>query len=641
MKLIDLLRLDLQAAETARATIEEKIIYWLELYQGEDDTEINDGRSRVTHQLIKRQVETGKAVVTASFNTSKDIVKLTGGDSSDMSEAHLDERILNYQYTQQFENPTTFIGDSVHIAMKEGTVIGKVGLRKNKITNKTYPTTEIIPNEDYYPDPTVIDINKAQFHIHRFEKTISELENSGVYYDIDKIGIEDTTIHTIGDNNLSNYRKQRQDEQGMTADRQADDEPRKRTTIYEYWGNLAIDFDDKGIPIKDDNGDILINEEIEPIPCLVAFAENIIIRCEKNPMPQQMVPFFKTEFTRDPNNFWGLAMADSLQNYQRILTALQRGFIENIAYSNNNMYAGVKGALDPVNKKLLERGKAGTYVEFNTRTIGEAVTQLAPLALPPQSFNMFEWAAGEAETTSGIGKTMSGGIDQYATATNTNISASYGEKRMLEFVNRYIENFLRPMFKMWILLNREYLPAKDVVELTGFKEFKGWTTDPQMDIRFNIALGGLDSVKSQQIVNLMGYMPPLVENGTVPPDILRTLLAKYCDMQGFQDLADIVGNYQPPQPTQEQQAMQQLGIEKSTQEVELIKAQIAETYAKAGWKQADIPIKQAKVQMAAVNADRMHERDIAKTSIDLGKHIDNNELQYALEQDKLNAKPNL
>lgn len=614
---------DLADSRNAKGTIENQIITWINLWEGSIEGGIADGRSRIVHKEVEKQGMTFVANAISPFINTKDVVRLNPTGASDFIQASMMEEILNFQFKRKF-NGVGFIRDAIYQAIKEGTSCAKIGwsikqdydtyeefvdngegevekvVTKVPRTIDSRPTAELVKIEDMFVDPSATNPEEAQYFIHKMTMTMSELRSldtkynpNGIYKDTDSIVI----ARDDNKSSLESYRYTQQNVNGMSTTKDYEDNPRKKVTVYEYWGNY--DLDGSGIAE----------------PCVCTWVGNTVIRLEENPMPDKKPPFSFFQFYKDPTKFWGFALAHINGNHQRVITAITRGLIENLAYSNNNMYAVKKGALDQVNRRLLERAKPNTVIEFNSNTAAEAIQPLQPLPVAPQVFSMYEMFKQEAEMVTGISKNMQGAqLSSYSTATESQITSGYGEKRMIEIMTRFVDSFLRPIIKKWIKLNEVYLDPKDIERITDAQGFQGWQLEADIDVDISVALSGLDGVKAQQITALVQAISPMVQSGQAPADIITKLISKQCDIWGFEDIAKELLTFQP-KPDPAQQAQQQMEMQKAQADIEASKAQAQLAYSKAQSNQALDAHRNEKlaVDTAQKDAQLAHQQDQLQT----------------------------
>lgn len=628
---------DFKAAKQSKTNIDTLITDWINIWDKKSDESIAEGRSRFVVREVEKQGRTFVANAVAPFNQAKEVISLTPITASDVNQAEDMTTILNYQW--RCDNGKVKIADAILTKVKEGTVVAKIGWEtkiesyknekqdmltgmvtieaEDKITVNR-PTFELVKNEDIIVDPTATSRENAQFIIHHIRTTIGELRSQdkaynpdGIYENVDKIDI--ARAKEVSQGILDADRKADAVIKGGDDDYENNvDKSRAVVDIYEYWGNL--DIDDCGVAER----------------VVVTFAGDTIIRCEENPMPRQEYPFVFGWFYKDPFGFWGEALASVIGSHQTVVSGLTRASLENFAYSNNSMYITVKGALDPFNRKLLDKAKPNTLVEMNPiagLAPANAVQQIQPLQLPPQAFSMMEMFRNDAEMQTGISKNMQGiSLGAYSTATESQITAGYGEKRMVEIVTRFIETFVKPLFKMWIELNKVYLTPDEVIRITENQNFQGWNLDSEYDVDMAIAISGLEATKTQQIGLLLQSITPLVQNGSAPAELMKKLTVKQCELLGFQDLSKELEAYQP-QPDPMQQQVQQLEVQKLMAEIELLKAQaegqanraqVATTKTITAYErqQNDFALKQAKLGLDSHQQNHDNAMDVVQAQLD-------------------------
>ena len=202
---------------------------------------------------------------------------------------------------------------------------------------RNHPTVEVCDFSSIYVDPTCQgDITKANFIIHKFETSMSDLKRDGRYKNLEKINAQTATITSdIGSEYDSTVG------QGSFAFKDA---PRQKMYAYEYWG--YYDFDDTGIA--------------RPMVC--TWIGDTIIRLSENPYPDKQFPFVFIPFMPVKGSLYGEPDAELLEDNQKIKGAVTRGMIDLMAKISAGQTGFQKGTMDQVN---LHKYKNGQDFEFN------------------------------------------------------------------------------------------------------------------------------------------------------------------------------------------------------------------------------------------------------------------------------------
>jgi len=589
---------DIKQAKNAKKDIDSKIEGWLAEYNGDPYGEKIKGRSNIVVKDIKKAVEWFIPNAVGPFVDRPKIIKLEGITAEDVQPAKIHERLLNFQFVRKFDR-YNFIHDLFKVGATEGTSVIRVGweleeeesieridgvdytfLRnleaqgieykiikdkkekteedtgenigelynikiKNIKTIKNHPTAEVVRNGNFFPDPSADKSTELGFAAYRYETTISDLRRSGKYDEEDLENL--VNVLKESKEGLENTRDTGLKEYGKDTDYTSDSKAMKKVTVYEYYGYL--DMNDDGIA--------------EPI--FATIVNDNLLEIIDNPMPDKKIPFIMIPFSKIPFSLWGYPIAELISDNQKVRSSLMRGFIDNVAQSNNGKKFIKKGALDAVNKKKYEQNLGG-LIEFNINPefIDGSFNQL-----PQSIFNLYELVQQEAESLSGINR-VTQGLDSGAlneSATGAAISKDMGQKRMMDIVRRYAEG-INSVFRHWIAYNKEFLTDKEVMRISG--EFIPFTRDDisgEFDIEITVGVNGVSETKVNQMTMLMQQIGGLSGVATIPPGFFNLMLGKIADEWGYPDIAKMMDDSKEQPMTEAQMAQQE--IEQRRAEVEM------------------------------------------------------------------------
>ena len=437
------------------------------------------------------------------------------------------------------------------------------------LVKRNQPTATVCRNEDIFIDPTCMDdMDKCQFVIHRYETDLSTLKADGRYKNLEKIA----NVNNNGRDadyipeDLTNFRFK--------------DKARKKIMVHEYWGNYDVDGD--GI--------------VEPIVCV--WVEDVIIRLETNPYPDGKPPFIVVPFNAVPFQLFGEALAENIGDNQKIKTAITRGLIDNMAQSNNGQVGMRKGALDGTNKK---RFLKGDNFEYNGSP--NDFWQGNYNQIPASAFNMLQLMNNEIESQTGV-KSFSGGINAGSlgqTATGARGALDATSTRRLNLVRNVAENLIKPLMRKWMAYNAEFLEDEEVVRITNeeFVPVKKDDLSGRVDVDITVSTAEDNAAKSQELSFLLQTLGPNED-----PQIRRELMADIYELMRMPDQAKRIRDYQP-QPDPMQQQLAQLQLMKLQMEIEKLKADVADKYARAGENEVDRELKLRKAQVEAAKARKL------------------------------------
>lgn len=457
------------------------------------------------------------------------------------------------------------------------------------VVNK--PTVDVCKLQNVYIDPTCNgDINKAQFIIHSYESSLSDLKRSGLYKNLEQL---DVTLH--GDSHFHS----------ANTDFTFNDKARKKLVVYEYWGYW--DIDNTGI--------------IKPI--VASWVGDVLIRMEENPFPDKKLPFVIFNYLPEEDSLYGVPDAELIEDNQHIAGAITRGMIDLLGKSANAQTGYAKGLLDNTNKIKFRRGEDYEF-NPNMHPANALFTHKFP-ELPNSALTIVQMMNNEAESLSGV-----------KAFTGTGISASYlgdtaaGARGVLDAVSKRETSILRRISVGFIEIGRKimsmngvWLSEEEVVRVTN-SEFIRIRRDDLLgnfDLSLGIATAEEKDSKSKQLAFLLQ-----TTGNNMGQDLFKIMVSKIAQLSDMPDLAKQILEYNP-EPNPMEQQIQELEVQRLQAEIELLKSQANENNAKSQVQSAKVDTEKAKANNLQSDADNKtldfverdsgvkHERELDKQAM--------------------------
>lgn len=506
------------------------------------------------------------------------------------------EQLAQLRQTQpdSYEQLPTELKAGFEMSETKGQLIKAVsiGFKKEKIKKTIWnkPTVTICDIKNIYIDPTCRDdFDKAQFVIHTYEASLSDLRKSGLYDNLDEL--DDYVENTLTHNSTSSFKFA--------------DKARRKVVVHEYWGYWDI------------------NNSGETTPIVVCWVGDTIIRMEENPYPDGKLPFVVFNFIPQENSVYGIPNAELLGDNQEILGAVTRGVIDLLGKSANSQTGYAKTFIDATNKDKFLRGMDYEF-NPNMHPSNAVYTHKYP-EIPNSAMTIIQMMNNEAESLSGV-KAFSG----------TGISASSlgdvasGVRGVLDAVSKREMSILRRLSNGFITLGRkimamnsEFLSEKEVIRITNneFVTVRREDLAGEYDLVLTISTAEGDDAKAKEL----SFMLQTIGN-TMGGDITQMMLAEIAHLRKMPDLAKAISEYQP-QPDEHQQRMMELEAKKLEAEIAFIQSQANENNAKAQVQSQKVFTEKARAESLQGDADikaldfterdsgLKHERDIDKQAI--------------------------
>ena len=623
------LKQDLTEASSSHSSQVSKIREWLDNLNVTGSAKIKKrkGRSTIVPKLIRKQAEWRYAALSEPFLSNDTLFKTAPVSWEDKKAAIQNGIVLNNQFNTKI-NKVKFIDEYVRTAVDEGTVIVRVGwdfqeeeqdvevplvqiqpvtdperaqqmmqqgippmeevvvgyqTERQMVTVKNQPTVEVCNYNNVIIDPTCNgDIDQANFVIYSFETSLSDLEKSGKYTNLDKINLDRSSPLAEPDH----------EETGEGF--QFQDKPRKRFVAYEYWG--FWDIDGSGVTK----------------PIVATWVGDTMIRMEENPFPDGELPFVAVQYLPKRFSVYGEPDGELLEDNQKILGAVTRGMIDLMGRSANGQMAIRQDALDVTNRRKYE---AGLDYEFGAHVDPRvAFYQHTYPEIPNSAQFMVQFQNMEAEALTGV-KAFHGGLSGDSlgqTATGIRGALDAASKRELGILRRLADGIVKIGRKI-IGMNAEFLSEEEIVRVTNdeFIAIKRDDLQGNLDIKLDISTAEAENAKAQELAFMLQTM-----GNNMPFEMTQMILSDIARLRKMPELAKRLEEYRPqPDPMEEQ--MKQLEMAEKQANIDKLQSETREN-------QTDAQLNQAKTRQIHGQADLQdldfveeesgvkHERDLQK-----------------------------
>ncbi len=195
------------------------------------------------------------------------------------------------------------------------------------------PRIEFVSCWDFYPDPGATNIDECEFVIHRHKMNKSQLRQlrNMPYFNEDAIRI----CIQMG----ANYTEQ-DFESRLKDDSRSDEEVGNNFEVLEYWGIMDAEYArDVGLELPetvDDLDEVQVNAWV---------CGHQLLRAVVNPFTPYRLPYNAFPYEKNPYNFFGIGIAENMDDSQQIMNGHARMAIDNLALSGSLIFDVDESAL--------------------------------------------------------------------------------------------------------------------------------------------------------------------------------------------------------------------------------------------------------------------------------------------------------
>ena len=210
---------------------------------------------------------------------------------------------------------------------------GEDGERTYSPLEVRVPRIEFVSCWDFYPDPSATNMHECEFIIHRHKMNRSQLRQlrNMPYFNEDAI----RECIQMGPNYIEkDYESQIKD------DNVSEDDYQTNFEVLEYWGIMDAEYArEVGIEISDSIDDL------DEVQINAWISGDKLLRAVVNPFTPYRLPYHAFPYERNPYNFFGIGIAENMDDSQQIMNGHARMAIDNLAMSGSLVFDVDESAL--------------------------------------------------------------------------------------------------------------------------------------------------------------------------------------------------------------------------------------------------------------------------------------------------------
>ena len=340
------------------------------------------------------------------------------------------------------------------------------GIRAYNPLEVRVPRIEFVSCWDFYPDPNATNMDECEYVLHRHKMNRSQLRQlrNMPYFDKDAI----RSAIQKGANYI-----EKDFESQLKDDARSDEDSNSSFEILEYWGMMDAEYArEVGIDI-DDSVDDLDEVQVNIWTC-----GHYLLRAVVNPFTPYRIPYHAFPYERNPYNFFGIGVAENMDDSQQIMNGHARMAVDNLAMAGSLVFDVDESALVGGQSMEIYPGK---IFRRQAGMPGQAIHGLKFPNTAPENMMMFDKFRQLADEQTGIPSYSHGqtGV-QSMTRTASGMSMLLGASSLnVKTVIKNLDDFLlKPLGEAYFQWNMQFL--EDTLDVKGDLEVKATGTNSLM-----------------------------------------------------------------------------------------------------------------------------------------------------------------
>ena len=328
------------------------------------------------------------------------------------------------------------------------------------------PRIEFVSCWDFYPDPNATNMDECEYVIHRHKMNRSQLRQlrNMPYFDEEAI----RNAIQMGANYV-----EKDFESQLKDDARADEDYHGNFEILEYWGIMDAEYArEVGIELSDDIDDL------DEVQVNVWTCGHYLLRAVVNPFTPYRIPYHSFPYERNPYNFFGIGVAENMDDSQQIMNGHARMAVDNLAMAGSLVFDVDESALVGGQSMEIYPGK---IFRRQAGMPGQSIHGLKFPNTAPENMMMFDKFRQLADEQTGIPSYSHGqtGV-QSMTRTASGMSMLLGASSLnIKTVVKNLDDFLlRPLGESYFQWNMQFHEGE--LDIEGDLEVKATGTNSLM-----------------------------------------------------------------------------------------------------------------------------------------------------------------
>ena len=314
------------------------------------------------------------------------------------------------------------------------------------------PRIEFVSVWDFFPDPAATDMEECEYVFHRHKLNKSQLRalRKMPYFDSDAI----RECLMMG----ANYEEKYYDTQ-LRDDENDKEYGSEKYEVLEYWGIMDAEYmREAGVDVPDSVDDL------DEVQVNAWICNGKLLRVVVNPFTPHRLPYHSFPYERNPYSFFGIGVAENMDDAQQIMNGHARMAIDNLALSGSLVFDVDESALVGGQSMEIYPGK---IFRRQAGMPGQAIHGLKFPNTSTENMMMFDKFRQLADEQTGIPSYSHGqtGV-QSMTRTASGMSMLLGAASLnIKTVVKNLDDFLlKPLGESYFQWNMQFMEGKLGIE---------------------------------------------------------------------------------------------------------------------------------------------------------------------------------
>jgi hypothetical protein len=433
----------------------------------------NNGKQEATYLT---QAAVDKGITTDGVKPGPQIITIKPAQAA----ARRMEKLIHDQIEES--NGSSEIRNSLFEASLFGTGIIKGPFNFSKTLNRweedtdgnrTYnplvvrvPRIEFVSIWDFFPDPNATNIAECEYIFHRHKMNRTQLRSLAKLPYFDKDAIRESL--EIGPDYI-----EKDYETALKDDQRSEANGSEQFEVLEYWGVMDAEYARQvGMDIPDEI------DNLDEVQINAWICNGKMLRSVINPFTPFRLPYHSFPYERNPYSFFGIGVAENMDDSQKIMNGHARMAIDNLALSGSVVF--------DVDETSLVGGQSmeiypGKIFRRQAGMPGQAINGIKFPNTTQENLQMFDKFRQLADEQTGIPSYSHGqtGV-QSMTRTASGMSMLLGAASLnIKTVIKNLDDFLlKPMGESYFQWNMQFLETQ--LGIKGDLEVKATGTNSLM-----------------------------------------------------------------------------------------------------------------------------------------------------------------